>query len=268
MSSESGAPKMTPRTKAEHLRELVAEKSRWNRPLTDEEKSLGFLGWHQRGYLPHCDYPGLVQFVTFRLADSMAIARRSEWEHFLSIENDRERRKELEDYLDRGLGECHLRNPRMAQLATAALLHFHGERYELMAWCVMPNHIHALVQVWQTPVGGMVRSWKRFISTQAETLFVERRSPTRRVPAAALNAPARKTVLPAQHVSWQRDYWDTFMRDEEQERTAIRYIENNPVKARLCKAPEDWLFSSARFRGKDRRLAVTRQRNRNERGSS
>src|SRR6059036_1400901 len=30
-----------------------------------------FLGWHARGYLPHCDKPGLIQFVTFRLDDAM-----------------------------------------------------------------------------------------------------------------------------------------------------------------------------------------------------
>src|ERR687898_598900 len=28
-------------------------------------------GWHSRGYLPHFDSPETVQFVTFRLADSL-----------------------------------------------------------------------------------------------------------------------------------------------------------------------------------------------------
>ena len=28
-------------------------------------------GWHGRGYLPHFDSPETVQFVTFRLADSL-----------------------------------------------------------------------------------------------------------------------------------------------------------------------------------------------------
>jgi len=76
---------MTPRTKREYLRGLVADKNRWSRPLTDEERALGFLGWHERGYLPHCDFPGLVQFVTFRLADSMPASRRGEWKHLLAI---------------------------------------------------------------------------------------------------------------------------------------------------------------------------------------
>ena len=96
---------MTPRIKREYLRELVADKNRWSRPLTDEERALGFLGWHERGYLPHCDFPGLVQFVTFRLADSMPASRRGEWEHLLKIEEIREKRTKLEEYLDRGVGE-------------------------------------------------------------------------------------------------------------------------------------------------------------------
>jgi hypothetical protein len=37
---------------------------------------------------------------------------------------------------------------------------------------------------------------------------------------------------------WQREYWDTFMRDEAQEKTAVRYVENNPVKATLCGSKE------------------------------
>jgi hypothetical protein len=57
---------------------------------------------------------------------------------------------------------------------------------------------------------------------------------------------------------WERDYWDTFMRDEEQERKLVRYIEANPVKAKLCAVAEDWPFSSARFCGKHRRLVLPR----------
>jgi putative transposase len=241
---------MNLRNKREHLREIVAEKNRWNRPLTDEEKALGFLGWHERGQLPHCDYPGLVQFVTFRLADSMPVSRRGEWEHLLKIEDDREKRTRLEEYLDRGVGECHLRDPRIAKIAEDVMLYFHNEHYELLAWCVMPNHVHVLVHVWQTPLGKIMQSWKRFVATRAEVILTERRSPTRRE-GKIKNAPARRAAL-----QWQREYWDTFVRDEEQERTAIRYIENNPVKARLCRVDKEWPFSSARFRDEFQRLLI------------
>jgi hypothetical protein len=65
------------------------------------------------------------------------------------------------------------------------------------------------------------------------------------------NAPARRAAL-----QWQREYWDTFMRDEDRERKAIRYIESNPIKAKLCQLAEDWPFSSARFRDQYRRLVL------------
>jgi putative transposase len=246
---------MHPKPKREYLREMVADKNRWSdRKLTDEERALGFLGWHERGYLPHCDFPGLVQFVTFRLADSMPASRRGEWEHLLRIEDVRGRRTRLEEYLDRGVGDCWLRGPRVAKLCEEALLHFHNERYELLAWCVMPNHVHVLVHVWETPLGKLVQSWKRHIATQAEAYLAERWSPTRRVSDSDTNAPARRAAL--QTLRWEREYWDTFMRDEAQERKAISYIENNPMKATLCRAAEVWQFSSARFRDRYRRLAV------------
>lgn len=56
-----------PQSKREHLGRLVAGKNEWEEPLAAEAKDKGFRGWHERGYLPHCDKPGLVQFVTFRL---------------------------------------------------------------------------------------------------------------------------------------------------------------------------------------------------------
>lgn len=241
-----------PRTKREHLRELVADKNRWSRPLTDEERALGFLGWHERGYLPHCDFPGLVQFVTFRLGDSLPASRRGEWEHLLKIEDVRERRTKLEEYLDRGEGECWLRNPRIAKLCEEALLFFHHERYELLAWCVMPNHVHVLVQVWEAPLWKLVRSWKQYIQAKARDIVAERRPPAR----LDEMRPTGRAGRPALQSLWQREYWDTFMRDAEQQQKAMRYIEGNPVKATFCRAEENWKFSSARFRDGYRRLVL------------
>ena len=107
-----GAPKedMKRLSKGEYLQELVAGKNHGFRPLTEAEKAAGFLGWHERGYLPHCDFPDLVQFVTFRLADSLPASRRGEWQHLLAIEDAREKRTKLEEYLDRGHGSCCLKS--------------------------------------------------------------------------------------------------------------------------------------------------------------
>jgi type I restriction enzyme R subunit/putative DNA methylase len=245
---------MPSRSKREHLRCLVEDKNQWSRPLTDKDRALGFLGWHERGYLPHCDFPYLVQLVTFRLEDSMPAARRGEWEHLLEIEDVRERRTKLEEYLDRGVGDCLLRDERFAKIAEDALLHFHNDRYELLAWCVMPNHVHVLMDVRMTPLHRIVQNWKIHFENQARnTPILERWAPCRRESISETNEPGR---CPALHLKWQREYWDTFMRDAAQERKAVHYIEHNPVKAKLCVAPADWPFSSARYRDEYRRLVM------------
>ena len=166
--NESNRP---PLTKRQYLRELVYQKNQWDEPLADGDKANGFLGWHERGYLPHCDKPGLVQLVTLRLVDSLPASRRGEWEHLLKIEDARARRTKLEEYLDRGAGECWLREASVAKLAEDALLFFHGQRYGLLAWCVMPNHAHVLVHVWDWPLWKMLASWKRFSGTRALRLL-------------------------------------------------------------------------------------------------
>src|ERR1017187_1277970 len=62
------------------LHKLVEGKQAWAEPLAGGAKAKGFLGWHQRGYVPHHDVPGVTQLVTFRLHDAMPASRRSEWE--------------------------------------------------------------------------------------------------------------------------------------------------------------------------------------------
>jgi putative transposase len=212
------------------LQNLVTAKKHWSNQNTN--KNPGFKGWHQRGYLPHRDELGLIQLVTFRLHDSLPSSRRGEWESILKIEEARNRRTKLEDYLDRGAGECWLAQPDIAKCAEDALCYFNGQRYALIAWVIMPNHIHILVETDKTPLAELVKSWKRFIAREANKL------------------------LNREGTFWQREYWDTYMRDSTQTLKAVKYIENNPVKVKLTREPEDWPWSSAKFRDRNGELAL------------
>src|SRR6185312_6617496 len=245
---------MKPHIKREYLWQLVSQKNRWFRPLSDEEKKSGFLGWHERGYLPHCDFSGLIQFITFRLADAMPASRRDEWEKLLSIEDIRIKRIKLEEYLDRGMGNCYLREEQVAQWVIDTLLYFHHVRYELLAWCIMPNHVHVLLHVWNTPLSKIVQGWKITVTSQWRHSRSRETEEDAEFQKKQLDVPSRSSAL---RLLWQREYWDTFMRNEEQERKAIKYIEANPVKANFCRTPEDWLFSSARYRDKFGRLDLS-----------
>jgi len=219
---------MPPRNPGVHR--LIEGKRLWSAPPTQENLKQGFRGWHERGYLPHRDKPGLKQFVTFRLADSFPESLRSEWQHLFTIEDDRAKRAELESYLDKGRGECYLRRSDLAQLVESNLRQFTGDRYELVAWIVMPNHVHVLFKVGNASMSEIVGAWKKHTGRLANRL------------------------LERQGAFWAEDYFDTFMRDAEHERRTIHYIDANPVKAKLVLDPKRWKWSSARFRDEFGRL--------------
>ena len=185
---------------------------------------LGFRGWHERGYLPHRDEPGLTQFVAFHLADSFPSALRSEWAALFEIEDDCECRRQLESYLNRGRGECHLRHPEIAKLVEDAFRFHHAQWYDLLAWVVMPNHVHFLIKVGATLLGTIVKELKRYTAREANKLLSRRGE------------------------FWMEDYFDTYMRDAEHELTTRRYIEDHPVKAQMVREPKKWPWSSGRFR--------------------
>jgi hypothetical protein len=59
--------------------ETICDKRQWHTAPDPEAAKQGFRGWHSRGYLPHFDLPGLVQFLNYRLDNAMPASRRHEW---------------------------------------------------------------------------------------------------------------------------------------------------------------------------------------------
>lgn len=212
--------------------ETIRNKRQWHTPPDSDAAKLGFRGWHSRGYLPHFDMPGLVQFINYRLDDAMPASMRSEWAALLDIDDELKRRTKVEEYLDRGRGDCLLNDPRAAAAIEENWLRFDGKNYRLLAWVIMPNHVHLLVEIWQTPQSQLVRDWKGFTARRVNRLL------------------GRRGKL------WQDDYWDRYIRDEAHFRKVVHYIETNPVKAGLVKSSADWPFSSARFRDEYNRLKM------------
>jgi REP element-mobilizing transposase RayT len=106
----------------------------------------------------------------------------------------------LEAYLDRGRGECHLRNPIVAKMVEESLLFRHTVEYDLRAWVIMPNHVHVLFLVQNVPMWKVVDAWKGFTAKKANTIL------------------GRKGQF------WQEGYWDTYMRDEAHEARSRRYV--------------------------------------------
>ena len=67
------------------------------------------------------------------------------------------------------LGSCVLENPAVAAMVQKSLLHFHLQRYDLHAWCVMPNHVHVvyIARGEHTPKD-IHHSWKSYTAHQAK----------------------------------------------------------------------------------------------------
>lgn len=118
--------------------------------------------WYSRGYLPHCDRTGLIQSITFRLADSLPqdVLKRLELEVACKKEGQRElyRRKTIEKYIDSGMGCCALQHSAVADIVQNTFFAFDGVKYRLIAWCIMPNHVHVLIEP-LIEVGKIVQSW-------------------------------------------------------------------------------------------------------------
>lgn len=189
-------------------------------------------GWHCRGYLPHFDGGQIAQTVTFRLADSLPERVLAQWElelsHMKTREADIERRKKIEDYLDKGMGSAWMAQAEIASVVENALLYFDGVRYKMPAGVVMPNHVHALlIPLEPFLLEDIVHSWKSFTANEANR------------------------ILKRTGQFWQAEYFDRYIRDGKHYLAAVAYIEQNPVKARLCHTPEEWPFSSARIRASE-----------------
>lgn len=226
------SPKPIHRTPPKNLGllELIRAKRERDWKPSIKELKKGFRGWHQRGFLPHFDAPDVTQFVTFQLHDSFPVTRRAEWEAILHEPDDSAKRKKLEAWLDRGHGECWLRQRNVAELVEKILLEADGHNYQMQAWVVMPNHVHLVVDVLDVPLVKLIGAWKSKSSRLANGL------------------------LQRSGKFWQEDYYDTLIRDEAHLKRALRYTEQNPVKAFLAKAVCESPWCSARHRDEYERL--------------
>jgi REP element-mobilizing transposase RayT len=191
--------------------------------------------------LPHLKREGGTYFVTFRqagtlpkevllrfkqerdtlLAQAKAAKRPLTWHE--QEELFRWYSNRVDKYLDAGHGPCYLRDPALADLVAEAIQFFGGRRYELRAWVVMPNHVHAVV--WPMPghtLSDVLHSWKSFTSHE-----INKRLPTQVSPF------------------WQNESYEHLVRADEDLHRCCQYTLMNPVNARLCARPEDWKWSSA-----------------------
>jgi REP element-mobilizing transposase RayT len=157
-------------------------------------------------------------FVTWRLAGSLPRGLSqpcpASWEDKF-VQQDR-------DLHDSGSGAQWLRDPRLASIVADALRYGAIEKrwYELLAWVVMSNHVHIVIRP-ELPLHEIMCWLKSRTSVRANRI---------------LNCPGAPF--------WQREYFDHWLRSDDELYKFIQYVEYSPVAAGLVKNPEDWPWSS------------------------
>ena len=185
---------------------------------------------------PHRHQPAAICFLTIRLNDSIPKSVVQRWHRErvdylrrLGVAVDRDWKmgyeqlnaeqqanfnrhfsRQRETTLDECLGECQLTDPRAREVVAESLECFHGQRYWMGDYVVMPNHVHCLVAFLSNDIAKtQPGSWMRFSARKINQLL------------------ERKGGL------WFPEPFDHLVRNQRQLEYLRGYIEDNPKKAKL-----------------------------------
>ncbi|MBM3749295.1 MAG: transposase [Acidobacteria bacterium] len=180
-----------------------------------------------RRRLPHWIPDPAAVFVTWRLAGSLPPARRDVRR---ADQTDPAGFLQRDQRLDRpDSGPVWLQDPRIAGVVSQALRYGETARqlYGLVAWVIMPNHVHVILEP-RIALPDILRWLKGRTSRVANRILGRTGKPF-----------------------WQDESFDHWVRSGQELQQLIRYVEGNPVRARLVEAEEQWPWSSARLRADD-----------------
>ena len=186
-------------------------------PYFDPNMPTGF--WRKN--LPHLQQTGKIHMVNFRLADSMPQSLVVQYKHLKedfikkhpypwdNATYDEYRSiisTPVEKYIDSGYGSCVLKFQEIRQYLIDSLDFYDMERYAMLAYVIMPNHVHMLV----TPFGGYdlyatLSSIKSYSATKINRYL------------------GRKGAL------WQEESFDTVIRSHPHYLKCLEYIKANPL---------------------------------------
>lgn len=201
---------------------------------------------HYHRNLPHYHPAGYPLFITFRLAGSLPLEvlgqlkAQREFE-LKALKNDAtsERQKIEMKYFgcyDDWLDQCKF-GPRwlladdIAQIIAKEIQNLNGNRYQLIAYCIMPNHVHLLVETLVSEQVNHQGKSAKYPVTDTLRLLKGR------------TAHDCNLALKRSGGFWQHESYDHVVRDEQELERTILYILNNPVKAGLVKEWKNWSFT-------------------------
>lgn len=182
--------------------------------------------------LPHWTCYGVTYTITYRLYDSLPQKLINQLKFEIDDIKNRVKRAQreytpeeinrleflqsgfIEKYLNTGYGCCLLKNAGVAAIVKDSLFYFNRIRYNLHAWCIMPNHIHLIVEpLFDWSLSQITHTWKSYTVHEINKV---------------LN---RKGEL------WDSESYDHIIRDEADYQHSLHYLLQNPEKANLKNWP-------------------------------
>jgi putative transposase len=225
-----------------------------------------------RRRLLHWYQPGYAHFVTYRLVNSIPKSLLQQWrnERATSIRQagslpydarselrykvERLFFKRYDEYLDRNCDRKWLADTHIAKIIRENLYHHNESKYQLLAYCVMPNHVHLLLQPFEKALAGSSLGQAASLppSEPISDECADSTSPLAGIMHSLKSYTANKAneALNRTGPFWQHESYDHWVRDLDELERIVNYIRANPVRAGLCDKPTDWEFSSAHDRFK------------------
>lgn len=193
-------------------------------------------------HLPHIQPPGGIIFVTFRLSNSLPkkVIEQLKFDYIIILklsENNKKQNREKEikikkliDRYDQHLhktqtGPFYLRKKEIAELVSDSIKYNDGKQYDLISFCVMPNHVHMLFQPLEI-------SQEKYVPISKITHSIK-----------SYTANCANNFLNRKGQFWDHESFDRYSRNDEDTIRIIKYILDNPVEAGLVSKREEWQWS-------------------------
>lgn len=204
-----------------------------------------------RQNLPHFQQPGQAYFVTWCLKESIPektvqiyfreltylknqldIVKRESLDAMRILELEAARQKLIQKYFLAFENRLHADRAHPVNLSFDENLHimveafryWEGKRLTNVAWCVMPNHIHWVLALNERDERGEPVYLQDILQS------------VKRTTARRINERYGRTGTSL----WQKESYETTIRDDAHFVRAVHYTLQNPVKAGLVGAVNDW----------------------------
>jgi REP element-mobilizing transposase RayT len=125
----------------------------------------------------------------------------------------------------------------------------------IYGYCIMPSHIHLIVQSNTNPLGSTIRDLKKYTATQIDHIL---KSDEKYQDHLKIFQNKASEIKRNKHIKiWLDGYHPEIIFSNYFFFQKLNYIHNNPVVAGLAAKPEDYYYSSARnYAGLDAPLEI------------